>query len=244
MKIITFNTWGKNGPYPIRFELILKELHRIKPDIACLQEVFDSELVEKIKTETELQHAHTFYEAGLAILSCLPFDYVMLDSYKTKSPLENYPRGFLSAQRTSGNKPFWIANTHLSWKSEDEQTRVKQAAELTDIVLTFEAPGILAGDFNAAADTEPISKLKNAGFVDLCSMLRPNQTLFTWDNKRNPYLKQHSVVFPNRRIDLLMPSKSFISHYIPTSYDICFNYPDPEGNFPSDHFGIIAEFDK
>ncbi len=242
MKIAMLNTWGKSGPYPIRFELILKEIHRVKPDILCLQEVFESELAERIKFETELQHVHAFHEVGLVILGRLPFDCVMFDKYKAKSPLEDYSRGYLSAQQTSNGQKFWVGNTHLSWKAEDAESRTKQILELLDVVQSLNAPCILTGDFNTTPDSEPIAKLKNAGFVDLCEMLRPNQTLFTWDNKRNPYLKTHTVIFPNRRIDLLMASKSFVSHYIPSSYELCFNYPDTEGNFPSDHFGVVAEF--
>lgn len=242
MKIAILNTWGKNGPYPIRFELILKEIHRVKTDILCLQEVFDSDLVEKIKSETELQHAHAFHEVGLVILSCSPFESVISGKYKTSSPLEDYSRGYLAAQKEINGNKFWIVNTHLSWKAEDGETRTKQITELTDVVKPLKSAAVLCGDFNTTPDSEPIVKLKKSGFVDLCDMLRPNEAIFTWDNKKNPYLKQHSVIFPNRRIDLLMVSKSFVSHYIPISYDLCFNYPDAGGNFPSDHFGVVSEF--
>ena len=49
MRIVTLNTWGTEGPYQRRWSVLLEELTRLNPEVICLQEAFEPELVEQIQ---------------------------------------------------------------------------------------------------------------------------------------------------------------------------------------------------
>ena len=242
MRIVTLNAWGRNGAYEMRAKLILKELAEIRPDMICFQEVFDSDLPDRIAKKNSSLSIYASYPAGLVIASRYEIKQMFEVPYKTISPIESSDRRAIFAKFEIGNQPIWIGNTHLSWKPEDHETRLGQTEELEEVAAQLDAPAILCGDFNCTPDSEPVSKLKQAGFVELFEFLHPEENGFTWDNDRNPYLKKHSVTFPNRRIDLFLVSRNIVSHYNSISCELFFATPDSQGVLPSDHFGVAAKF--
>ncbi|MBI4387964.1 MAG: endonuclease/exonuclease/phosphatase family protein [Candidatus Omnitrophica bacterium] len=244
MKIITLNTWGKYGPYEKRFPLIVSELQKIKADVICLQEVVDAELKDKIQAFCHFRDFHECYPAGLLTFSDLPIEEKIIYRYKTISTNETNDRQVVLIKTTVQNKTLWIANTHLSWRVEDEPIRLEQVKELLQCItqLTWNENTILTGDFNCTSDSAPIQKLKEAGLVDIFEKLHPKENGFTWDNDRNPFLKTHSVLFPNRRIDLMLANQHFLKNFSIKTCELAFTQPTDE-TFPSDHFGGCAEFD-
>lgn len=242
MKIVTLNTWGTNGPFEKRFELIAGGLERIAPDIVCLQEVFEAALKNKIQERCGFPHGYETYPAGLVILSRFPFRKTKTHVYFAVSPYEKFDRRAIFTEIEIGGKSALLANTHLSWKAEDKATRLAQVKEFIAQISKFGRPAIATGDFNSTPESEAVEEMKNAGFVELFGHLQPKENGFTWDNARNPYLKTHSVIYPDRRIDLVMVRRELLPLLQPKSCELAFTKPDGEGVLPSDHFGVIAEF--
>ena len=243
MKLVTLNTWGIHEPYLKRISLIRSELIQLEPDLACLQEVFGPEQENLIKRGTSFAYSHHVQAAGLVILSKKPFLETCELKYKTVSQMDHNDRRAIFVKIRFGKERLWIGNTHLAWKGADEDVRVGQIKELADELRKLGDWLVVTGDFNAGSGSPSIEKLKQAGFVDLFDTFHAGEKIYTWDNDQNPYLKTHSVIFPNRRIDLILASRELAVKIKMKSCKLVFTKPDSEGNLPSDHFGVIAEFD-
>ena len=73
LRILSYNIWGKFGPYEERYHNIIRAVVEIDADIVCFQEAKDLELLGKIAkhTDSEVLIADT-EQTGLAILSKFP----------------------------------------------------------------------------------------------------------------------------------------------------------------------------
>lgn len=241
MKILSLNTWGTEGPYEERWHCFLEELGTIQPDIACLQEVFEPTLIKKIEKIFRFGSAAA-YSGGLVTLSHIPIVEEEVLNYNIPSPFEPYNREALLVTLKVGGESLLVANTHLAWKPEDTETRLKQVEKLLAGVAVKKRPALLAGDFNDTPESEPVRNIKACGFSDLFHRIHPDQTGFTWDN-RNPFMKEHSITLPDRRIDFLFASKSFCARYHVSQCHVVFSQPNPNGTYPSDHYGLLVEFE-
>ena len=240
MKIVTLNTWGTDGPYEKRWNLLTEELSKLNPEIICLQEVFDPELLERIQEALGPLNILMSLHSGLALLSKFELIDEKTSAYETQSPTESYVREMISAVVKIENREFWVANTHLAWKSKDEPIRVGQIKELIAAGKDRSNEMILAGDLNDVPESAAVQELKHSGFKDVYAMLHPNKNEWTWDN-RNPFIQTHRTKFPDRRIDFLFFNEAFAQKSKPKKCEIVFNRADPEGIYPSDHYGVLVE---
>jgi len=243
MKIVTLNTWGIHEPYQKRTSLIAAELSRLNPDLVCLQEVFSADQENKIKQNLPIPYSHHAHTAGLVILSKQPFLKTAELKYKTFSQMDSNDRRAIFTKVCFGGKTLWIGNTHLAWKGADENVRTGQTRELADQLQKLGDLSIAIGDFNAGPNSPSVEQIKFAGFIDIFDSLHPGKKIYSWDNDRNHYLKTHSAMFPNRRIDLILASKKLFQNIKLKSCELAFTAKDAEGNLPSDHFGVMAEFE-
>lgn len=240
MRIATLNTWARKGPYEERFPLILKELNRIKPDIICLQEVFDEELPKQIKLAMQYLYSYESFPAGLVIISKFPIRKSKTLTYDYLSSIDDNDRRAIFSEISVNNRAILVGNTHWPWKPEDDKVRFKNAKELLYYLKSVPHPIFLAGDFNTSSESDAISILKESGFQDLFLIQNPDTDGFTWDNTRNPYLQTHSVNFPDRRIDLVL-GKNYENRFQMKRAELVFSESDNAGTFPSDHFGVLVE---
>ena len=238
MKVSTLNVWGAHGP-AIRQRILLDALKKLDADLLCLQEVTDKTLLES------LSYPYQLYTQGseLAIVSRLPVETHRLVTLSAVSALEPYRRQVLMAQFAIGETLLWVVTTHLAWKPEDEMTRLAQVKELLELVSPLGNNVLLSGDFNAEPDHLPIRQLQDADFLDLFATLHPEEPGITWDN-RNPFIQSHSVHFPNRRIDYLFLRKEALSTFPLATCKVTCRVSTPEGLYPSDHYGVLATFDR
>ena len=241
MKTVTLNTWGTSGPFEDRWHYLLEEMGKIKLDVICLQEVFEPTLVRKIE---KIFHYVPIpcYEAGLVILSRFPVIAQEVLKYETRSPLEEYDRRALLVAIKMERTNLLIVNTHLAWKPEDGATRLEQAKELIRSVQKKAMPSLIAGDFNDTPESESIRTIQEAGFCDLFGRLHAGEAGLTWDN-RNPFMNDHAVKLPDRRIDYLFASKDLVLSGSLAKCEVVFNHPNTNGIYPSDHYGVFAEFE-
>jgi endonuclease/exonuclease/phosphatase family metal-dependent hydrolase len=237
MKILTFNCWGKYGPLA-RQPYLFKTIRDVNADILCLQEAPDATFLQSLRYPVVFHDPQT----GLALLSRFPAvgqSHTRL--YKTRSPLEEYPRGVLLAELLVGRNNLWVGTTHLSWKAEDEASRFAQAEELAKGSQTLKGTLLMGGDFNASPEQAPVRRLREAGFVDLFGTLHPKDKGITWDNA-NPFIQSHSVRFPDRRIDLLLLRETTAGEWPPSDCAIACREPDSSGMHASDHYGVTVTF--
>ncbi len=237
MKVLTLNSWGVSGP-PERLHVLLEAIRAAEAAIVCLQEAVQPELLEPLPYP---HRAHS-PEAGLAILSHFPILSQRHPIYSVVSPHEPYRRQALLAEVELPAGLLWVVNTHLAWKAADEASRQAQVEELLALVHPLRNRVLLAGDFNAEPHHAPIAKIVEGGFVDLFAHLHPGSGGgVTWDN-RNPYIQSHTVKFPDRRIDYLFLHGETLPWLMPESCEVVCQKPNPQGFFPSDHYGVLAAF--
>jgi len=240
--IVTLNSWGTYGPYESRLPHLISEIKKLTCDILCLQEVADPHLISEVAHQTNLKHTVLFSEPQLAICASLP----MLErndlKYEHKSTLETQCRGVLAATFKLGNVRLIVANTHLSWRKEDEFVRLSQVKELSRFVGAKKMPALLTGDFNDNPDSQPLQLLKTSGFKDLFELCQPSNPGYTWDNQ-HPFIQSHSVTFPDRRIDFIFANHVLVKQMDKTQASVKFNEPSEKGLYPSDHYGVSCKFE-
>lgn len=234
MQILTLNIWGTRGPLDRR-QILIDAIRALNPDILCLQEATDEKLLSTLSYPTCLQAPI----GGLAILSRFPAKTNRVETYRTASALEPYRRQVLLAELDIGDGSLWAVTTHLAWQAADEPTRISQVEELLKLVEPLPDHLLLSGDFNAEPASPPIQRIVSSGFQDLFTTLHPQEPGITWDN-RNPFIQSHTVKFPDRRIDYLFLRKKALEWARLDDCRVVCGSPNPEGLFPSDHYGVLA----
>lgn len=244
MKILTLNTWQERGPWRERWELILRGLAGHDADLVGLQEVFNMEWVEEVRRRSGYPYLSVSGEhSGLIFLSKFRPVGQACHIMKTRSPNEDYLRYAFFVRYETPAGPFAAFNTHLSWKVQDESVRVGQVMELAGFVGEKAAglPAAVMGDFNTAPGTLPMLFLKESRkWTDAYEAANPGSAGLTWDYK-NPYAEAERDKMAERRIDYIFvtePSGPFAGL---RSAEVVFDKPEG-GIWPSDHFGVLAEF--
>ena len=240
MKIVTLNTWGKYGPYQERWKVLLEELIWLKPDVICFQEVQDNTLIDQVKKSLSLPYASFAYEAGLVTIGRFPFFRENILKYKATTQIEKEDRRAILVGLSVGLTQILIANTHLTWRLEDESIRLKQVQELLRAVQKESYPALLIGDFNDNPQSKPIQEIKEKGYCNLLELASPNGLRITWDNQ-NPFIQTHSIQFPDREIDFIFADQEFLRLNPLKTGKLVFNRRDPKAIYPSDHYGVFVE---
>ncbi len=176
------------------------------------------------------------YEApklgGIGILSRLPFKRVQtrmlppgtIDKYGARVAL----MGTVEVEGTEID----LFTTHLSWRPQEEHTRIKQTEELLRLAESTDALSVIGGDFNSSP-IEPAVRVAQKKYKDVFNEIHPAETGITWAQDSNPYIT--STWRGEERIDFLFCSKEFEIK----SAEVVLNKAAPV--YPSDHFGVLSE---
>ena len=249
-KILTLNTWQERGPWKLRWELILKGIQSLEPDVIAFQEVFNPDWAREVKKKSGYPFLVFHPErSGLMFLSQHTVVESLCHTFAEKSPTEDYSRYALFAEIKIGKKKINFLNTHLSWKPEEYATRERQISELLKFMKFRESENksessVLVGDFNAPPSAPEIQRfIKEAKVTDAFAALFPDVKGFTWNNE-NPYIRNCSHPMPDRRIDYVF-FKNVENHLGPLEKaELVLNRPTSTGIWPSDHFGLLASFNE
>jgi endonuclease/exonuclease/phosphatase family metal-dependent hydrolase len=155
----------------------------------------------------------------------------------------NESRSYVHAKLETPHGVAPIFVTHLAWRPEDYATRFAQVRFLTqridELVPRTEKglPPIVMGDLNAEPHSEDI-RLFTADFADSWVLAGDGSDGFTWD-RQNEYTHEHDV--HSQRIDYIL-IRSPLEPLRLTQAKVAFNRRH-EGVWPSDHFGLVADFD-
>ena len=245
MKILTLNTWQERGPWRERWELIFRGLKVYDADIVGFQEVFNMEWAEEIQKRSGYPYLAVSGEhSGLIFLSKFkPVEQECL-VMKAKSATEDYLRYVFYIRVDRDGEEIAFFNTHLSWRADENDVRMKQTLELEAFVnqKMGDFPAAVMGDFNGAANTPPVVYLREIRkWIDTFWAKNPGDFGLTWDY-RNPYAEAEREKMAERRIDYIFIREKIGAFAKIGASRVVFNEPSPEGVWPSDHFGVMTQF--
>ena len=267
VRVLTWNIWWRYGPWVARAEPIIAELERHTPDVICLQEVWGErdDATERSFSATIAERLgfHHVYGAaavdsddvwfGNAILARWP---IVHDEWHPlppgDRPSEHRVVVHALVDGPRGRLPIYC--THLNWQmahSEVRQAQVRFVAELIASHSEEAHPPVWGGDFNAVPDSDEMRLLTGLSavpvpdlvFRDAWREVENEGPGYTSDN-RNPYMR--AEMEGNQRIDFILvgePRGHGVGHV--TACRLVGDEPTdpqrPDGLWPSDHFGVVAD---
>jgi endonuclease/exonuclease/phosphatase family metal-dependent hydrolase len=178
LRILTYNIHhGEGMDKEFDYQRLAKVIRDLAPDLVALQEVdVGTERtagVDQVALLGKLCRMHYAfgqampYQGGLygeAILSRFPIERVLV--HPLPYQFEQEPRAALEVRvRPASIGPITFVGTHLC--HEKAENRVQQTQRLHRLFPKPEGPPvILAGDFNARPDSEPMKVLFDTGWID------------------------------------------------------------------------------
>lgn len=271
VRVVTLNLWGDREPLAARLDAAARALAALRPDVVLLQEVRCGDGLENTAARlagrlgdgcsatyacATAGPAGTWGagsgagEEGLAVLT--RHRVVAHRELELPEARPDERRLLLSARLEIEGRPVDVHTTHLHWRLGDGLARERQVLALDEAARAFgaDAPRILAGDFNAAPDTDEIRFLtgkhtlggRRTVWQDAFARVRPHEDGWTWAS-RNPQTEWLRWLDRDRRIDYV-----FVSPEAPDGRGrvldarVALDAPDPQsGVWPSDHFAVVAD---
>jgi endonuclease/exonuclease/phosphatase family metal-dependent hydrolase len=256
LRVLTWNVWGRGGPWEARLEAIARTLEAAQPDLVALQEVWEKgDRNQAAILASRLSFHHVFegrptaggVSVGNAILSRWPIVHSESSPLPAPPDLEEL-RNVIRAHVDGPRGPIDVHCTHLNWKLDQSAVRQEQVRAVVHFVETaahHALPPIVAGDFNAVPDADEIRMMTGRTtvpvpgvvFSDAWEVAGGGGPGHTWVNA-NHWARQE--LEPDRRIDYVfvgVPRRGGAGHVT-----ACRLVGEPvDGCQPSDHLGVLAE---
>lgn len=251
LKVMSFNVrtvTGKDGPdrWEMRRDLFADTIRQVDPDVIGTQElakVQGDDTVARLPAYTwfgrdrygghDDEHMGIFYKKDrLKIVE--QGDFWLSDTPdKVGSITWGHPMprmvNWALFERLADHKRFYLLDTHLPYRDEDEDARTKGAHEIAAWIARLPAnvPVILTGDFNTGPDSEShavLTRTLKDARTAAASHEGPEDTFHNFTGKAT------------KRIDWILYRgvEARWQRTITTSKN---------GHYPSDHFPIAADFD-
>lgn len=245
-----------------RLNMAIRELKTLDPDIVAVQEASDSRthgnVPERLAAALGLQVVfepateHVFglwpldrllvgvmgFKEGSAILSRFPITATeVYDLPRCKKWLE--PRIMLQATISTTWGPLQVFSTHTGRGDECQTARVGEVVR----ERLGPAPSLLMGDFNTPETSKVLTTLRQeAGFIDAFRIANPGTNGPTvWQRIES------AASTVSRRVDFILFLNGRNSKTFVRSSRVVLDRPGrlPDGStlWPSDHYGVLAEFD-
>lgn len=254
LRIVTWNVWGRHGPWQAREPAILATLQDARPDIVVLTESWtkgDDSQCARLAGPLELPHyAFSGVSAeedgaalsGVAVLSRWPI--------RRESRLAFGAARVQFAELTGPRGPIHVYGLVMdAWWFDESQARQDAVRGLLTHVSEApdtRAPLIVCGDFNADPDSDEIRMLTGRtaapvpglSFGDAWEVAGPPTPGYTWSN-HNPWATQ--LLWPSRRIDYIFsatPRPGGAGH----AKDTALTGTNPISDvYPSDHYALRSD---
>ncbi len=234
LKLVTFNIWHNLGDWAARRPLLIAALKAQDADVIALQEVLEDANVglenQARMLARELGGYHLAFVStdaegaprryGNALLTRLP---VLAEASTRLEPLDDF-RTALRLRVAFQGRPVDVVVTHLAWQQDAGPVRARQIASLLDWLPPDGTPLIVMGDFNATQEDSGLATLTGPRFFSALPRGSVTTTL-------NP-AKGH----PERVIDHIFVEQNA---FIPGEARRFGDTPT-DGEYPSDHFGVVA----
>ena len=182
LRVVTWNVWGRYGPWAERQQAIVDGLRRIDADVVCLQEAWQTgdhcqpaALAGALGLEWVYAPAFEINGgwSGNAILSRWPIashditELPMAGGGATDTdPGER--RVLLFGELNAPRGPIQVFTTHLSWRADWSGVRQAQVAAIGQVVADRKPrqfPAVLCGDFNAEPGSDEMRMLTGQAAV-------------------------------------------------------------------------------
>ncbi len=252
LRVVTWNVWGRYGPWRERAPRITETLQELHPDVVCLQEVW---------TEGDRTHADDLAKdlglravfartrmpdveaesgadgLGMAVLGRWP----VLQRQRREVPtdLPGEPAALLLVTFAHPSGRLHVATTVPVWERDAGDVRVAQATAiartLTDSALDGVPPIVLAADLNARPDTPEFAVL-NKVLIDAWATARPGDPGHTLAH-RNRYVPADEWL-ADGRIDHVLVRSGSTAHPASVAWAALAGTTDPP---PSDHYAVVVD---
>lgn len=228
-----------------RLPAIVEHLRRCDADIIALQEATPPLLDVLLEQDwvrsyaiSESPEGQTLKPYGLLLLSRLPFTLV-------EHQYSAHKRVLVGTWEING-RSLHLAVVHLTSNRAHNALKVRthQLSVLLEYLKTLPGEGFIVGDFNSRGD-EQEEELSQSGFVDVWTVLHPDDAGYTFDPERNPLAALMSLSGEAARFDRIL-QRGEEERFLPRSMELfaCEPVTDTQGTlYPSDHFGIRAVLD-
>ena len=265
LRVLTLNIWNRQGPWEARLAAIRRGIERLSPDVVALQEVLhlDGAPTDQAEDIAAGLGYHAVFGAAWDIGGGLLFGNAVLSRFPIAAH-ETFllPSGgeeqrallYATVEAPFGRVPLFV--THLNWKLHQGAIRQKQVAFIAERIAALCPtsddkgdlfPPILAGDFNAEPLSDEIRFLSGWCALDGRSVYFADSFRVAGDGSAGAtFCRRNSFAAiarePDRRIDYLFvrgPDRRGRGE--PMACRVVLDEAD-EGVFPSDHFGVYAEF--
>jgi endonuclease/exonuclease/phosphatase family metal-dependent hydrolase len=254
LRIITWNVWGRYGPWPEREAAIVATLRDASPDIVVLTESWakgDDSQCARLGGPLGLPH-HVFSGvtaqedraalSGVAVMSRWPIrreSGLAFGSARVQFAELSGPRGLIQVYGLVMDA-WWFD------ESRARQDAVRGLLAHVNEHQDRQAPLIACGDFNTDPDSDEIRMLTGRAaapvpglsFYDAWEVAGPPAPGHTWSNS-NPWATQ--LLWPNRRIDYIFsanPRPGGAGHPVHTA--LLGTLP-VNNTYPSDHYALQSD---
>jgi endonuclease/exonuclease/phosphatase family metal-dependent hydrolase len=269
LRIVTLNFWGKEPPLEKRFELAIRQLRVLAPDVVCMQEVKPHSGASTADVIGNALGMHTQYarasswqagergmaeagEEGLALITRAPLLEHHALALPTRNPLDDQ-RILLSGRAETVGGPIWIHTTHLNYRLDDGISREVQVDAIDAAIRArgrdnTDAPQILCGDFNATPDSDEMRFLRGlttlsdrrTHFQDAWLRLHPKLDGITWSSE-NELTRPLRSLDIDRRIDyVLVTSRKKDGRGTVDRCEVAL-VDREDGVCASDHYAVVAD---
>ncbi|WP_425479649.1 endonuclease/exonuclease/phosphatase family protein [Xanthomonas floridensis] len=239
MTLVTLNLHHDREDWPGRRAHISKELRQLAPDVIALQEVIERRgsvenqatwLARKLDYEVIFASVDPIgapKRYGNALLSRRK---VLASHQRLLQPLEDY-RVAAHLQVDVDGQPVNVYVTHLNERADARgtATRTRQVADLLEFIgsTSAQAPVVIAGDFNTAADALDLEALRK-GYGDSYGSVHRSSAAGV------STLNLHVFDTPARIDHVFFQQNRLLAR----EARILFDTPYAEGRWASDHYGV------
>lgn len=252
MKVMTFNIWNYNRPWPRRRKLIADLILLHRPDVVALQETRHDWRFERGRGQGEqladLTGYHPTWALGQVYFPLLRVD-EGLTTLTAGPPVRTMSRELTKHRRDRddrnqrvclgvtvevGGRRVDVYNSHFSLSQEARQSNALEAVAFIKEV-SGNGPSLLMGDLNALPDTPPIQFLlgnlslqgQTGDFSDCWKAAHPDKPGFTYGSF-NP---THTIDYVLARNIQAVQSALIVGNEA------------VDGVYPSDHMGLVVELE-
>lgn len=245
LSFLSLNIWFDSQDWPARFQLMLNEIRELNPDFIGLQEVIERQDLDNQARQLADSLGYYYYfdsvddegrdtRFGNAIVSRYPIEET---NFRALEPLDAY-RKVVHTRISVDGQALDMYNTHLHNPFEATEIRKIQMRDMLDFIDETSTSDLVfvTGDFNANPDWEEMDVMYER-FNDVYPIFYENHL-----DPEHGTLNYH-LGHSQRRIDYVFFEEKSRDFLTPVSAEIVLDEPGENNVYPSDHFGVLANFD-
>lgn len=258
VRVVTWNVWGRFGPWREREQAIIESLIALDPDVVAMQEAWcDQAGLDQAARLARALGYHAAYGGGTllaedwgtgsGLLARWPIERHEYREFSSSDP-ERWGGSALFARVAGPRGALATFSVALDWPPHSSAVRQASVRQLVAFVLEVAGPAfptVICGDFNAPPDSDELRMLTGR-----TETVAPGFALFdawemagegpghTWA-RSNPWTAP--AFLPDRRIDYVLigrPRRGGAGHVVRCS--LAGTTPQ-EGIVPSDHYAVVAD---